>query len=91
RYLALSYVWGGPQGFQNVQATQKALQKPGSLSTSHPLPQTIRDAMDFASAVGEQYLWIDSLCIVQNDEDGKMLQVNAMDQIYSQALVTIMA
>jgi hypothetical protein len=91
RYLALSYVWGGPQNFQNTKATDQTLRQLGSLSTDHQLPQTIRDAIDLVSGIGERYLWVDSLCIVQDDGEAKMAQINAMDLIYSCSVVTIVA
>ena len=90
RYLILSYVWGGPQEFQNVGAIEKKLRREGSL-TQHPLPRTIEDAILFTAGVGERYLWVDSLCIVQDDGDAKMVQIHAMDKIYSCALATIVA
>lgn len=88
RYLCLSYVWGGPQKFQNVRAVEKDLQEPGSL-LHRQLPKTIEDAIAFTARSGERYLWVDSLCIVQDDGEAKMAQIDAMDQIYSCALATI--
>ncbi|PSN74253.1 HET-domain-containing protein [Corynespora cassiicola Philippines] len=90
RYLALSYVWGGPQEFQNVRAIDTKLQLPGSL-LKHPLPKTIEDAILLTSNVGERFLWVDSLCIVQDDGEAKMVQINAMDQVYSCAIAAIVA
>ena len=90
RYLALSYVWGGDQKFKNLKARDEVLRQPGSLSGSDKLPKTIADAMYFAKAVGERFLWVDSLCIVQDDEN-KMVQIQAMDRIYGCAVVTIVA
>lgn len=90
RYLALSYVWGGDQKFKNLKARDAALRQPGSLSDAQSLPQTISDAIFFTKAIGERYLWVDSLCIIQDDER-KMTQISAMDQIYGCAVVTIIA
>ncbi|OCK81928.1 HET-domain-containing protein [Lepidopterella palustris CBS 459.81] len=59
---------------------------------SHRRPKpTITDAMYFVSRIGERYLWVDSLCIIQDDSSTKMLQINAMDRIYTSALATIVA
>jgi hypothetical protein len=88
RYLCLSYVWGGPQRFQNVKAIEQQLREPGSLS-ERQLPETIEDAIQLTAKSGERYLWVDSLCIIQDDGDAKMVQIKAMDQIYSCALATI--
>jgi len=90
RYLTLSYVWGGPQLFQNIRATEEKLQKPGSL-LEHQIPETIQDAIELVAKVGERYLWVDSLCIIQDDGDAKMVQINGMDRIYSCALAAVVA
>ncbi|MCJ1279845.1 hypothetical protein MMC21_007669 [Puttea exsequens] len=37
------------------------------------------------------FLWVDQLCIVQDDEFGKALQIEQMGHIYSNAVATIMA
>jgi hypothetical protein len=41
--------------------------------------------------LGERYLWVDSLCIVQDDEDDERYFVPNMDTIYQNAVVTIIA
>jgi len=92
RYIALSYVWGGPQLFQNTKAIRHDLYVPGALSTGKgKIPQTIRDAIILVQLLGEQYLWVDSLCIVQDDTNNKADQISNMGNIYSCALLTIVA
>jgi hypothetical protein len=54
------------------------------------LPPTIEDAMAFVKRLGETYLWVDSLCIIQDSPD-KLGQINQLDRIYSNALLTIVA
>ena len=39
----------------------------------------------------ERYLWVDQLCIVQNDESEKMCTISFMKRIYKAALLTIVA
>jgi len=55
------------------------------------LPRTIRDAMLLVKNLGQQYLWVDSICIVQDDDYEKSKTINAMYEVYSQALFTIVA
>lgn len=92
RYVALSYVWGGPQPFQNTKARMKQLYTPGSISSENgEIPLTIRDAIRLVSRLGERYLWIDSLCIVQDSSPEKMEQIANMGNIYSRAVLTLVA
>jgi hypothetical protein len=67
-YTALSYVWGGPQALLTTRATLAYMSCPGSLARDEvKLPQTIWDAMTFTAMIGLRYLWVDSVCIVQDD------------------------
>ncbi|KAK3324927.1 heterokaryon incompatibility protein-domain-containing protein [Apodospora peruviana] len=93
RYLALSYVWGhagdGSQ-FQAVGSNFDELQQDDALSqVRNKLPTIISDAIDFVLGIGKTYLWVDALCIVQDDPDSKAEYIPRMGQIYGQALLTI--
>jgi hypothetical protein len=90
-YFALSYVWGPSEG--DLRATSENidnLKMPHSL-TQEALPQTIRDIMKLVSDLGGKYLWVDRLCILQDDEADKSLQIPQMDTIYSLAELTVIA
>ena len=93
RYVALSYVWG-QQGttvdnFETTQATlDRLLTSLGSISG---MPTVVRDAMQFVGAVGERFLWVDRLCIVQDDAQNKHENISQMDKIYASAVFTIVA
>ncbi|RDW74805.1 hypothetical protein BP6252_05947 [Coleophoma cylindrospora] len=94
RYTALSYVWGDVQRSVVVTtiATVDYLHQPGSLfQLWDTLLNTVKDAIRFTQGIGEKYLWVDALCIVQDDPKDKALQLNAMDVIYRQATLTIVA
>ena len=91
-YVALSYVWGGAVTLQNRTAIRASLTELGALSErSRELPNTIKDAMKLTDLLGERYLWVDSLCIVQDDKKDKAVQIAAMDPIYSSAVLTVAA
>lgn len=47
--------------------------------------------MKLTDLLGERYLWVDSLCIVQDDKKDKAVQIAAMDLIYSSAVLTVAA
>jgi hypothetical protein len=54
------------------------------------LAQTILDTMEVVRTMGEKYLWVDSLCIIQDAPDLD-LQIGCMDRIYGAAIVSIIA
>ncbi|KAI0379331.1 HET-domain-containing protein [Hypomontagnella monticulosa] len=88
RWVALSYCWGGPQLHALQTARLRDYQKLGSL-TDDILPKGIADAMSITRALGERFIWIDSLCIIQDDEEDKLKLIAAMGTIYAHAVVTI--
>jgi hypothetical protein len=47
--------------------------------------------MAFVQKLGERYLWIDALCIIQDDEPRKARQLAQMDLVYSRACLTLIA
>ena len=89
-FVALSYVWGTNTKPCLTQSTKSAFQREGSLDENN-LPATIYDAIKVTLALGERYLWVDSCCIVQDDEQDKLKYVPRMDLIYGSASVTIIA
>jgi len=105
RYVALSYVWGqqrkgfsnreGEPPFEALQSNIVALQQEGALitigTTTAPLPQTILDAIGIPNLLGERYLWVDRLCIVQDDAATKHSQIHHMSSIYANAHFTLVA
>ncbi|KAJ3548933.1 hypothetical protein NM208_g754 [Fusarium decemcellulare] len=91
-YAALSYVWGQTPMLKTGRGNVDKLQEKGSLvQFSEQLPATIQDAIKLVPLVGERYLWIDSLCIVQDDEVSVRLQIDQMAAIYEKAVLTIVA
>jgi len=55
------------------------------------LPKTFQDAVQIARALGFQYLWIDSLCIIQDDTTDWELESAKMAGIYEESCLTIAA
>lgn len=55
------------------------------------LQKTIRDAIDFVRQFGERYLWLEALCIVQDDAENIKDLTGKMDLIYRGAIFTITA
>lgn len=89
-YASLSYVWGRNQQLSLLQSNIKQLEAPGGLNAFKPMiPATIWNAFEVAKQLGIRYVWIDALCIIQDDIEDKMSQIQVMDKIYQQALLTI--
>ncbi|KAL2675651.1 hypothetical protein Neosp_011841 [[Neocosmospora] mangrovei] len=67
RYVTLSYVRGQEDGFKLLQDNFDFLQTPGALDKiASELPCTITDAMELVRSLGERYLWVDALCLIQD-------------------------
>lgn len=57
----------------------------------HKLPKTFQDAVRVTRELGKRYLWIDSLCIIQDDPDDWKREAMKMETVYSMAYLTIAA
>ncbi len=90
KFMALSYVWGSSPKVRLLKANNASLQKPGALSELQ-LPRTIADSVDLVNLLGFQYLWVDALCIIQDDTSDQTYQIGKMATIYSSAFLTILA
>jgi hypothetical protein len=92
RYVGLSYVWGQTASFKLLKENLATLSEKGGLkATRAELAQTIKDAMRLVSLLGERYLWIDALCLVQDDPVDMSHGIENMDIIYEGALMTVIA
>ncbi|KKY37621.1 putative het domain-containing protein [Diaporthe ampelina] len=53
--------------------------------------KTIRDAVEVTRYLGLRYLWIDALCIVQDDPHDKAREIGRMHEVYQRATLTVSA
>lgn len=90
KYFALSYVWGRVDMFNTTKANYQKRQEPQALSTV-PFPKTIRDAIQLVKSLGERFLWVDAICMVQDDKEQMAKDVPKMNIVYGQAFATIVA
>jgi len=92
RYVSLSYVWGGVNNVRLTSSNRATLMKEGVLRTIWDLlPRTVQDAIDIVIALDERFLWIDALCLVQNDAADMQNGIEVMDLIYERADLCIIA
>ena len=87
-YLALSYCWGKAQPLTTTAATLDQYRIGIPIRV---IPQTISDAIAVARALGFRYLWIDCICIIQDDEQDWIDESRMMGSIYSNAEIVIAA
>jgi Heterokaryon incompatibility protein (HET) len=87
-YITLSHCWGSSQPFCTEKSTLEARRKRIEFAN---LPKTFQDAVVVTRGLGVQYLWIDSLCIIQDDMDDWRRESARMEGIYSSAYCTIAA
>lgn len=87
-YATLSYCWGGAQPLQLTQQTLTELTH--GIGTDR-LPQTLRDAVCTTSALGLAHIWIDALCIFQDDPLDTEIEISRMPLYYGANTVTISA
>jgi hypothetical protein len=92
-YVALSYVWGDPSKMlQTLKSNLATFSLPQGLDKGLiTLPATISDAMELVRAIGQRYLWVDALCIIQDDKDDQLHQISNMNLVYGLARFTIVA
>lgn len=87
-YIALSHCWGTAQV---LTTTQRSMEKRLARIPLLTMPKTFRDAVRVVRALEFRYLWIDSLCIIQDSDDDWAAEADQMGTVYQNATLTIAA
>ncbi|KAK1752038.1 HET-domain-containing protein [Echria macrotheca] len=87
-YTTLSHCWGNEQPLKLMDSNLDVLSRE-CLATI--LPKTYKHAMEITLSLGYQYIWIDSLCIIQGNEADWLDQSPHMASVYGQARCNIAA
>ncbi|KAL8771546.1 MAG: hypothetical protein Q9209_002988 [Squamulea sp. 1 TL-2023] len=87
-YLTLSHKWGGASVFKLTKATIESLRQ--GVDTID-LPLTFQHAIFITRKLEYRYLWIDSLCIIQDDPSDWAFESKTMSRIYSNSVLTLAA
>jgi hypothetical protein len=83
QYVALSYIWGAVPNFRLTTSNRNQLLLQGSIDKIWGMiPRTIQDAITLVRKLELRYLWVDALCLLQNDWQDLDRGVNVMDQVY---------
>jgi hypothetical protein len=89
RYMALSHRWGvDNEPFTTSKGNREERCKSINFDA---LPKTFQDAVTVTRKLGISYLWIDSLCIVQDDEEDWETESRKMESVFANAYCTIAA
>ena len=89
QYMALSHCWGTALGAHIPRTTRATLIAREAGIRWEELSKTFQDAIKIAQGLGLRYIWIDSLCIVQDDPDDFEIECAQMGMVYSKAYCTI--
>ena len=87
-YFTLSHCWGKSKPIQLTADSEATLR--GGFSVSD-LPKTFQDAVAVSNEFSVRYLWVDSLCIAQDNLSDWHSEAAVMNQVYSCALCNIAA
>ncbi|KAF1847837.1 HET-domain-containing protein, partial [Cucurbitaria berberidis CBS 394.84] len=90
RYCALSHCWGSADK-RPLMTTRANLQHHLVEILFDQLPKTFQDAVMLVRGIGIEFLWIDSLCIIQDDAQEWQSEAGNMGAIYSDAALVIAA
>jgi hypothetical protein len=91
KYIALSHCWGKLKENEkfctyrhNITALRQGID-------FNKLPKNFQDAITVTRGLGERFLWIDSLCIIQEDKDDWDKESKRMEMVFGSAYCTIAA
>ncbi|KAF2033860.1 HET-domain-containing protein, partial [Setomelanomma holmii] len=87
-YLTMSHCWGGAKILRLLSSNTGLFFR---FIPTEQLPKTFSDAITITRRLGYRYLWIDSLCIVQNSKSDWESESAVMGEIYRGSSCTISA
>jgi hypothetical protein len=83
QYAALGYCWGSTKQLTTTQESLQSFTEEGIEATK--LPKTLQDAIHVCRNLELRYLWIDSLCIIQDSPVDEAIEISMMPQIYKRS------
>jgi hypothetical protein len=88
-YATLSHCWGSADFIRLASYNIAKFVSEGI--SRKTLPKTFNDAIDIVRCLGIRYLWIDALCIVQDNFDDWAHEAGLMSKVYRYCSVNIAA
>ncbi|KAK4065516.1 hypothetical protein Trihar35433_7636 [Trichoderma harzianum] len=91
-YATVSYVWGNIRDHRTTLSNiQDRLKSGGLAATIDALPVALKQSIELIENLGIRYIWIDSLCIIQDSSHSWNLNSRTMHLIYGNSTLTICA
>ena len=87
-YITLSHRWGGSVTLTTIESTY---QEHLTRIDFDAMPRNFQDAVTITKKLGKRYLWIDSLCIIQDSTDDWACESVKMGSYYGNAWLTLSA
>ncbi|KAI0896640.1 heterokaryon incompatibility protein-domain-containing protein [Annulohypoxylon nitens] len=88
QYVALSHCWGRSQPLKTTEKNMRTHTKGIPFGS---LPATFKDAIKVVRSLGLRYVWIDSLCIIQDNKDDWEQESEQMGMVYGHAELVLAA
>jgi hypothetical protein len=85
-YTALSHCWGNGKPTRTTTANLPAMNQ--GIKTLD-ISQSFQDAVHVTRSLGIKHLWVDCLCILQDDTDDWLQESSKMAEIYSSSYLVI--
>jgi hypothetical protein len=85
-YATLSHCWGTSQPLRLLSSNLEQFQQEIARNT---IPRVFSEAIEVCWHLGIRYLWIDSLCILQDSVEDWSRESQLMGIIYSRAMINI--
>lgn len=87
-YACLSHRWGPIQPLRTLKENKESFESGIPIEA---LPKTFQEAVSICRRLSLRYLWIDTLCIVQDSNEDKQRQLPKMASVFENCLLTIAA
>jgi len=88
-YVALSHCWGPLKDNEKFCTSKHNIEQLKESIAVDSLPRTFRDTLTITRGLDIKYIWIDSLCIIQDDDDDWERESAKMERVFSDAYCTI--
>lgn len=91
RFIALSHRWGDSNTNDSYCTLKRNVSERKVGIGLCNLPKTFQDAVTITRELDVQYLWIDSLCIIQDDVEDWGQEATLMEDVFSSAYCVLAA